>query len=186
MKKLKLAVSTLLIMILAGCVQMPVTEANRESQLSISSVRDKPTSYSKGSTFTILPKFIESSTFSNSQVQGIYSLYEQNIKQQLIDAGYQIADSGKGDFEVGFAIALEKDVSDQLLSEKFGISPGLHVTENMEKGSFLIYIEDTATKQRVWRGAVQGFVHDELTVEKREQRTSHIVNAIVSQFFNAG
>jgi len=54
---------------------------------------------------------------------------------------------------------------------------------NLKKGSFLIYIEDAITGQRVWRGIAQGFVHNKLTPEQRRQRTATVVANVMTQFY---
>jgi len=60
---------------------------------------------------------------------------------------------------------------------------GVINSEGLDKGSFLIYIEDVATGQKVWRGAAQGFVHDDLNEGQRQQRAADIVANVMKQFY---
>ena len=120
-----------------------------------------------------------------AQLDVPYNMYAKAITQVLTAAGYQHVDNGQVDFEVGYGLALSADLSDSAISEKFGVSPGLHGQATLEKGSFLIYIEDSASQQRVWRGVAQGFVHDEYNNEQRVQRAINTVNHIVSRFVQA-
>jgi len=167
-----------------GCVQVPYQYDNKQTQLAISSVRDLPITFAKGSTFTLTPKYAKNSTISAEQLNNAYQMYANTIIENAEAQGYQYAPSGHSDFEIGYLIALEQDVSDETINNKFGVSPGLHATDNLEKGSFLIYIEDKESAQRIWRGAVQGFVQEDFTVSEREQRVVNIVNVVLSQFYN--
>ena len=87
------------------------------------------------------------------------------------------------DFYVGFGVALSKDLSDKNISDKFGVTPGLSENALFEKGSFLIYVEDAKSNQRVWRGAVQGFVQENFNSAERKERTEAVVKMILLQFF---
>ena len=78
---------------------------------------------------------------------------------------------------------LSKDLSDENISEKFGVTPGLSENAKLEKGSFLMYVEDANSKQRVWRGAVQGFVQENFSSAERKERTEDVVKMILAQFF---
>lgn len=180
----KLAVIVLVASTTFGCVQVPYQNENSHTQLSISSVRDLPTVYAKGSTFSVLPTHAKKQSLSAKQLQAFYQLYANKIIENLEAQGYQYVASGQTDFEVGYLVALEQDLSDDTINEKFGVSPGLHVTDNLEKGSFLIYIEDKESLQRIWRGAVQGFVQEEFTPVEREQRVVNVINMVLSQFNN--
>ena len=96
---------------------------------------------------------------------------------------FLLAKSGQTvDFYVGFGIALSEDLSDETINEKFGVSPGLPSDGENKKGSFLIYVDDAQTGQRVWRGTAQGFVQNDLTAEQRQERVSLVVNMLLSHY----
>lgn len=192
----------LLVLLTAGCVQIndaqTPMQADKQAQLAISAVRDLPNSFAKGSTFTVVPKFVDAEPAGAEQA-AIYRAYGGAITNALELAGYQQsatkrADtklSGKlqvenvqADFSVVYGLALQDDLSDAVISEKFGVLPDLSSAERLEKGSFLIYIEDSVTNQRIWRGAVQGFVHQDFSQAQREQRAVTIVNSVLSSFLN--
>jgi len=171
---------------LSACVQIPV-EANRKAnQLAISSVRDVPTSYSQGSLFSLSPKYVKETSLKAKQTQQVYSLYANTIVSDLQKNGFKTAlIDQQADFYVGFGIALSNDLSDDKISDKFGITPGLPEHSDLKKGSFLVYIEDAVTGQRVWRGIAQGFAHETLTTEQRQQRTVVIVASVMKQFYQS-
>ena len=171
-------------MISTACVQVPVTTNSKANQLAITSVRDLPLTYPQGSLFSLSPKYVKEASLKGGQIQAIYRLYTNVIINELHNNGFSSAATvQQADFYVGFGIALSEDFSDDKLSEKFGITPGLPEQSDLKKGSFLIYIEDAATGQRVWRGIAQGFANEKLTAEQRQQRTTAIVASVMKQFY---
>ncbi|WP_448553652.1 DUF4136 domain-containing protein [Thalassotalea montiporae] len=174
---------TLLVSACVQTVQPTDKDQVRQSQLAISSVRDMPISYAKGAKFSLSPKFINAS-FSQAEQASIYESYSKAINQALLAAGYQPSDNGQGEFTVVYGLALQQDLPDSKISEEFGVLPGLSSAERLEKGSFLIYIEDNITNQRIWRGAVQGFVHQDFSPAQREQRAVTVVNSVLSSFLS--
>lgn len=181
-KNISLAIALLTSLFVISCVQVPQEQPQTKTKLAISSVRDLPVSYAQGSLFSLAPKYVKETSLKPKQTQAVYQLYANAIVNNLKDNGFK-NNSGNVDFHVGFGIALADDLSDQTISEKFGVTPGLPSSEGLEKGSFLIYIEDAATGKKVWRGAAQGFVHDELNKEQRQQRAADIVANVMKQFY---
>ncbi len=169
---------------LAACVQVPVENPSRAKQLAISSVRDLPVSYPKGSLFSLSPRYVKETSLKAEQTQAIYHLYTNAIAADLQQNGFVNTRAlTQADFYVGFGIALTEDFSDDKINEKFGISPGLPEQDNLKKGSFLIYIENAQTGERVWRGIAQGFADENLSPEQRKQRTEIIVATVMTQFY---
>lgn len=181
-KKISLFVMLLSSWGLIGCVQM-VPEYNN-NQLAISSVRDLPISYPKGSLFLLSPKYVIETSLKAEQTQAIYQIYSKAIVSDLTKNGYMNGQAmQKTAFYVGFGIALSDDFSDEKINKKFGVTPGLPEKADVKKGSFLIYIEDAITGQRVWRGIAQGFANNQLTPEQRQQRATKIVANVMKQFY---
>ncbi len=167
-----------------ACVQVPNTPKTNKSQLAVSSVRDVPTSYQQGSTFALSPKYLEKVSLNPEQQENAYQMYGDAIINSLQAQGYQVATgSDTPDFLVGYGVALSEDLSDERINEIFGVTPGLHNAHAISKGSFLVYIKDVSSDQKVWRGAVQGFVQDELSAEQRLVKAKTIVNSVLIQFY---
>lgn len=170
---------------LSACVQVTPEPKSNSNQLAISSVRDLPISFPQSSLFSLSPRHTKETSLKPEQVQVIYQIYANAIIEDLQKSGFIAATSAQSAaFHVGFGVALSDDFSDEQLSEKFGVTPGLPEKDNLNKGSFLIYIDDAVTGHRVWRGIAQGFVHEELTPEQRQQRTSAIVASVLKQFYH--
>jgi hypothetical protein len=167
-----------------GCVQVPQEEVRTKTKLAISSVRDIPVAYPQGSVFSLAPEYVKKTSLKPQQTQAVYQLYSNAIINDLSEHNFtNNPNSSSADFHVGFGIALANDLSDKTINEKFGVTPGLPESNGLEKGSFLIYIQDSKTGKTVWRGAAQGFVHEELNEEQRKQRASDIVANVMKQFY---
>ena len=169
----------------SACVQVSEQpKQNKNNQVAISSVRDLPISYPAGSTFALSPRYLEHVSFKEQQVKNIYAIYTDAIVKSLLAAGYELATNVQAaNFHVGFGVALDEDLKESHVSESFGVSPGLHSIESMEKGSFLVFIEDTKSTSTVWRGAVQGYVQDRSTEQERRNRADKVVDKVMTQFY---
>lgn len=183
-KVMSLLALVIITLTLSACVQVTSETKPRNSQLAISSVRDLPVAYPQGSLFSLSPKYIKDTSLQAKQTQSIYHTYTNVIINDLQKNGFVTALTGQHPaFHVGFGIALSDDFSDEKINDKFGVTPGLPQKSDLTRGSFLIYIEDAATGQRVWRGIAQGFANTELTPKQRQQRAAIVVANVMKQFY---
>lgn len=183
-KNISLAVALFSCLFVSACVTVPQEKQVNKNQLAISSVRDIPISYAPGSRFSLAPKYVKETSLKPEQTQAVYKLYANAIINDLKQHGYKnTKDISSSVFYVGFGIALASDLSDKVINDKFGVTPGLPGNEELKKGSFLIYIEDALTGKKVWRGAVQGFAHEDMSETDREYRTATVVNRVMKQFY---
>lgn len=172
-------------LITSACVQVIEPSKAEQTQLAVSSVWDVPTQLSKGSTFAILPKYLEKVSISSKEQQAYYQMYADAIRQAMLEQGF-VHTQNQPDFVVNFGIALSDDLNDETMSKKFGITPGLQVGTDQQKGSFLIAVEEGVTNQRLWRGTVQGFVQEDFSKAERKKRVEKVVKMVLTQFYNAG
>lgn len=183
-KTISLLSAFLAIFILSACVQVQVKDHDRGNQLVVSSVRDMPVKFPQASLFSLSPKYVKEATFHEAKSQAAYQMYTNAIVADLQKHGFvNTASATQADFHVGFGIALSQDLSEDAINKTFGISPGLPEQESLKKGSFLVYIEDNKTGERVWRGIAQGFAHDEFTPAQRKQRAEQVVSIVMKQFY---
>ena len=182
-KNFSLTIALVMSFFVISCVQVPQEQTKKRSQLAISSVRDKPVYYNQGSQFSLAPKYVTETSLKPKQTQMIYQLYASAIVKNLKENGFDNINSPNTDFYVGFGVALANDLSDKTINEGFGVTPGLPNDKGLEKASFLIYIEDAKTGEKVWRGAVQGFVHEGLSEQQRQQRAIDIVANVMKKFY---
>jgi hypothetical protein len=173
----------LVVSVLTACVQVPANNDSRVSNLAVTSVWDTPTKFSTGSKFSISLQRLNSVAIKNEAINNAYQLYSDGIESNLHSRGYQKAlNASSAAFHVKFILALSEDLDDQAISEQFGITPGLQDSKDLNKGSFLISIIDVNTGQRVWHGAIQGFVQEETTELEKAQRRSYVINMVLAQF----
>ena len=180
-----LLISLVCASLLAGCVQVTEEYPMRTTQLAVSSARDLPITYTLGSKFALSPKHLKAMSAQPELLQKTYNYYSQAIVNNLEAKGYVLAQVGeKVDFYVGFGLALSKDLTDTMINEKFGVTPGLHEDGEHMKGSFLIEVDDAITQQRVWRGTAQAYVHNEYTIEQHNERAAKVVNMLLTQYYS--
>ena len=183
-KNISVAIALLSSVFVSACVTVPQETKVNKNQVAISSVRDIPISYSPGSQFSLAPKYVEETSLKPEQTQTIYKLYADAIVADFKSHGFKNTnDVSNTDFYVGFGIALASDLSDETINDKFGVTPGLPDRDDLKKGSFLIYIEDARTGKKVWRGAVQGFAHENMNKAEGAQRVASIVSRVLKQFY---
>lgn len=173
--------------LLVGCVQVTQEYPVRSTPLAVSSARDLPIVYPAGSQFALAPKYLKKVSLKPDEVKAVYRLYSNEIVNNFQARGYVLTTSPKdADFLVGFGIALSEDLSDELIDEKFGVTPGLAEDGVHRKGSLLIYVNDAITANRVWRGTAQGFAQENVDIEERKTRISHIIETLLLQFHEKG
>lgn len=69
------------------------------------------------------------------------------------------------------------------MNEVFGVMPGLQENEGLQKGSFVIYVQDLSTGQRIWRGVAQGFAREHMSEQQRQERAQKTVDTVLAQFY---
>lgn len=183
MTKYVTSLTLILIVLLSGCVQVIPVEADKSTQLAVSSATDMQVNYANGAAFFLAPQYLEEVSLNETQQNNVYTTYGNAIVNNLIENGYaETLNASSAEFTVGYGIALSKDLSDAKINTIFGVSPGLPSAADLDKGSFLIYIKDTAMQQIVWRGNVQGFAQDNLSHQEREIKTQSVVDSVLKQF----
>lgn len=173
-----------IVCIFMGCVQMQVNNDHRVSNLAVSSVWDAPAKFKLGSQFSISPLHLAKVSSKAGEIKSAYQSYAKDITDNLTRHGYrEVQDTHLAAFHVSFTLALSEDLNDQTISEQFGVTPGLQEKKGLNKGSILISIVDVNTGQRVWRGAIQGFVHEEAAEYEQKQRRAYVINMALAQFY---
>lgn len=103
------------------------------------------------------------SAVNENSEQDIQQYIRNEIIRYLHTKGYTYqSDPIQADVVIGFLFALEDDLADQQIQDKFGLLPGIssHSVSNAryEKGSLVLAVLDTRLEQVYWRAAMQGFV----------------------------
>lgn len=174
-------------LLVVGCSNTQQEIKPTASQLAISSVQDAPFFYPKGANFAIDPKFVSSEIVSQAQEQALYQSVTLYLEQAFKARGYNFVTMEQApDFVVKFAVALSKDLTDEMISEHFGVTPGLSNEQSLNKASVLIAVDDHKTDQRLWRGAAQGFAKEDVAPSSREQRLKSVINKVLMQFDTQG
>jgi hypothetical protein len=185
MKKVVLLLSLIVpVFMLWGC-----SSVKEEAPQELKSTR--MTVVSSGKPSEVLPAF---KTFTwhedyNKVLSAVNQQSKAEVKEYIRDEiirylntkGYVYQpDPIQADVVIGFLFALEDDLADQQIQERFGLLPGINtsdVTEKRyEKGSFLLAVLDTRVKLIYWRSAMQGFVDFEK--DKNDDSIDHMQDVL--------
>lgn len=124
------------------------------------------------------------SAVNNKEETTVKTYIRRELITYLNRKGYQYQpDPAQADVVIGFLFALEDDLADRVILDKFGLVPGLSKTALAEpryaKGTLLLSVLDTELKKVYWRSAIQGFVDLEKDQQadnsERMQRVLHIM-----------
>lgn len=177
----------LLLLLLASALQagdaaVPAEEITRGISLAATSAKD----------FSVQPKasfawkaegreIFQDERLENS---GIQAAIESNIRQQLNSLGYTFVESAAAaDYLIGYAAALEKDMTDEVMLSRFGVLPGHPALPQsqtrFERGSLVLYLIDRANEQVTWRCAAQAAVDFDAESGQRNQRIEAVINSML-------
>ena len=202
MKKIVLSVSLLIsLIVLSGCTS-PATQAQREEAAAQQRKTQRMTVVSSGRPADVLPAFRSFtwndqynrvlSAVNNDNENDIKGYIRSEVITYLHSKGYQYQpDPLKADLVIGFLFALEDDMADASIQEKFGLVPGINKSAvndpRYKKGTFLLTLLDTQLKTVYWRSAIQGFVDlEEDKNDKSVNRMQRILALMMGDFPDAG
>ena len=153
------------IFIIAGCSSSPekVEQERKTTRMTV---------VSSGNPAKVLPAF---KTFSwnedyNRVLSTVNAANESEVKSYIRDEiirylktkGYVYQpDPIQADVVIGFLFALEDDLADQDIQDRFGLLPGVNndiTDKRYAKGTFLLAVLDNRAELVYWRSAMQGFV----------------------------
>ena len=102
------------------------------------------------------------STVNKSDETEVKTYIRDEIIRYLKTKGYVYQpDPIQADVVIGFLFALEDDLADQEIQNRFGLLPGVNndiSDKRYAKGSFLLAVLDNKAELVYWRSAMQGFV----------------------------
>lgn len=171
--------------VLSACVQVTNTPVvDKAAKVAISSVRDAATQFPQGSNFVIKTHYVDHASTPPAEQEALYTRFGSAISNNFSRHGYQqTADNAQAKFLVGYGVASSNDFSDEKMNEVFGVMPGLQENEGLQKGSFVVYVQDLSTGQRIWRGVAQGFAREHMSEQQRQERAQKTVDTVLAQFY---
>ncbi|MFT6986509.1 MAG: hypothetical protein ACJAT7_002350 [Psychromonas sp.] len=202
MNKIVLTLSLLISFIALSACSSSATQAQLEQAEAQQLKAQRMTVVSSAKPANVLPAFT-SFTWNDQYTQvlsAVNSEKEDEIKDYirseviayLQTKGYQFQpDPLKADLVIGFLFALEDDMADKTIQEKFGLVPGVNKNvlsdPRYKKGTFLLAVLDAQLKKVYWRSAMQGFVDLEKDKnDKSVDRMQKILHLMMGDFPEAG
>ena len=170
---------------LSACVQVTNTSAiDKSAKVAISTVRDAATQFPQGSAYVVKAHYVDHASTPAAQQDALYGRFVGAITNNLNRNGYvQTAERTNARFQVGYGVASSNDFSDEKMNEVFGVMPGLQSSGELQKGSFVIYVQDLKTGQQIWRGVAQGFARENLNTAQQQARAQKTVDTVLAQFY---
>jgi len=174
----------LLAIFLSGCTT-ETTVSSRFSPMApaVLSVSEPGTKIPTQARFAWLPESLEFHADPRFQGAKIDSMVEEAIRQSLARRNYLMQDNTAGaDYLLAYVAALENDLDDKTIMQRFGIVPGITASaadsQQMEKGTLVIYAVDTRTGRRIWRSALQIMVTLKMDDATRQPRIDAAVESM--------
>lgn len=107
------------------------------------------------------------------------------LQEGLAAHGLTPGSRGTAMLEVGYVVALEKELDEPTVSSMFGLDAGLSATAQeaakYDKGTLIVSISHTGARTPLWRGSVQAFADLDLPDEVRRQRVQRAVELLLSR-----
>lgn len=195
MKKIALIfVSLISSIVLVACSSQP--------QPNLQKTAERMTVLSSAKPAAVLPAFTTFtwndqynqvlSAVNNKEETSVKAYIRRELTTYLNSKGYRYQpDPAQADVVIGFLFALEDELADKAILDKFGLLPGLSKTTALEpryaKGTFLLSVLDNELKKVYWRSALQGFVDLEQDQQAgNSERMQRILQIMMGGFPKAG
>lgn len=183
-----------------GCSTTPTETESQQAEAQKKAQRIMVVS--SGNPVNVLPAFT-SFTWSdeyNLVLSAVNKQSEEQLKEYIRDEiisyletkGYVYqADPLQADVVLGFLFALEDDVADKQIEERFGLLPGLSAgavnDPRYRKGTLLLSVISNDLKKVYWRSAMQGFVDlANMQDENRSEKMQSVLQIMMGKFPQAG
>ncbi len=180
-----LFLSLTLVAIVSGCTtKTEVSSRFSPAAPAVLSVSEPGVNIPAQARFAWLPESLEFHADPRFQGAKIDSMIEAAIHLSLRQRNYVMQSSAVGvDYFLAYVAALENDMDDNVILQRFGIVPGITAAavdgQKMEKGTLIIYVVDARSGKNIWRSALQTMVTLEMDSTLRQQR----INAAVESMF---
>jgi len=93
------------------------------------------------------------------------------------------------DLLIGYTLALERTLSDQEISQNYGITRELSGDKDKineyEKGTVIIDLADAKSRTLIWRGALQAFATSDIPEDVRRERINKVVKILIDNFIDS-
>ncbi|MEE8468083.1 MAG: hypothetical protein V3T22_06485 [Planctomycetota bacterium] len=107
------------------------------------------------------------------------------LQECLATHGLTPGSRGTAMLEVGYVVALERELDESTVSSMFGLDAGLSATAEEAarygKGTLIVNISSTGARTPLWRGSVQAFADLDLPDEVRRQRVRRAVELLLAR-----
>jgi len=115
----------------------------------------------------------------------VRSLVRRALQEGLASHGLAPGSRGTAMLQVGYVVALEKELDESSVSSMFGLDPGLSATDEeaakYDRGTLIVSIAHTGARVPLWKGSIQVFADLDLPDDVRKQRVRRAVELLLSR-----
>lgn len=148
---------------------------------TVVTVKHKSRTVPAGAVLSWNPVVYETAAATPVDMRKIDEMVQQTIHDHLTQKGFTLA--GTGSYRLVYAAALERDLTDDDLSNLFGISPGFAPSPTgYDKGTVVLDVSDARTHETLWRAVAQGHVDYEIDDRTRRQRLKILIESMFADF----
>ncbi|GEA51909.1 hypothetical protein VIN01S_27130 [Vibrio inusitatus NBRC 102082] len=171
-------------MLLSACV---TSTPERENNFAVGVVSSGDFQFiSKNmSTYAWHPNSGKAFIEEKDQEQSLRQVFDKAIENELAKKGYfRVELSQSPDFVVGYGLALESQLSDDMLFSKTQLSTGIPADDfhnSDEKGSLVIFMFNFPLLEPKWRALAQSGADLERDPEEHQQQISRYVDTILRE-----
>ncbi|QBF81664.1 DUF4136 domain-containing protein [Shewanella maritima] len=183
------AITIALALTLGACTSQPeIVDNSPTSRVTVVVSGDQDFIQQHGQNLAWHPDVNRIHTHNPQEVGELQRHMRRSFKAELEEKGYRFA-AGEGQVSnpaslyVGFAIALESEMSDAEILKRAGLVAGLNtqgIDKKFEKGSVFVAFFHPQTNEVVWRVLAQGFTQPGTEIEKREQRFDELARMMLN------
>ncbi|WP_033135971.1 DUF4136 domain-containing protein [Aeromonas finlandensis] len=164
------SLSVVLLALLGGCSSGPSAPTLEAGTMVVRSLG----SWTYGAT----PRYAlaEQYQFAGERAEGWLEPMQQAVSQQLNGRGWQSVPLDEADLWIAIGVAGGKDISDDQIFSRLGMTPGVQASPDEHKGTLVIALLDRKTQKAVW-GSVISLASDAPVAESQRQALSHLLAA---------
>lgn len=101
------------------------------------------------------------------------------IRSIITGRGYEFTTPARADRLIGYAAALESNLSDQDIQRLVGFTPGVPSGDGLERGTVLLGISHAHNRRLLWSAGMQGVADLSISDIERRQRVNSAVEQVL-------
>ena len=123
-------------------------------------------------------RIVQASDARNSNLRG---LMDDAVAREFAARGYSLANPGRGERVIAYAIGVTGEMRDAELAELFGISPGVDTPTGAERGGIVLVVLDQQARRVLWRASGSGPVDPGADPAENREKIRAAIDRLLSE-----